>query len=228
MGRYVGTRVLELLPVLLLVSIVAFLLLHLVPGDPARIMLGTRATPAAVADLRAQLGLDRSLPVQYWDFLRNAVTFDFGTSIRARTSVSELIGRRARPEPAAGRLHADRRPADRDPGRHAGRRQAGHAGSTRGSASARRSRWRCRRSGSGCCWSALQPAAGLAADLRLRRRLRWARREPDAAGDHRRDVPLDAADPPAAHERDRDAAERVRRGGARPRPRRAPRDGQAT
>lgn len=97
MSAFLRKRLLEVIPVLIGITLVAFAIVHLVPGDPARILLGPRATPAAVADLSAQLGLDRSLPQQYWDFVSGAVTFSFGESFQFRQPVSEVIGPRILP-----------------------------------------------------------------------------------------------------------------------------------
>jgi len=94
-AKYLGQRLLHTLPVLLGVTLAAFLLIHLVPGDPVRIMLGSRASPAAVSEVRKQFALDRPLPVQYLDFLRGAITFNFGESVAQRTPVSSLIGKDA-------------------------------------------------------------------------------------------------------------------------------------
>jgi peptide/nickel transport system permease protein len=89
--RYVGWRVLQLVPVLLGITVATFLLLHLVPGDPARTLLGVRATPHEVAVLDHEWGLDKSLPVQYADYLGRVVRGNFGTSIYYQTSVASLI-----------------------------------------------------------------------------------------------------------------------------------------
>ena len=97
MSRFLRTRLLEVIPVLIGITLVAFAIIHLVPGDPAQILLGARATPAAVADLHAQFGLDKSLPAQYWDFVKGAATFSFGRSFQFRQSVSEVIGPRILP-----------------------------------------------------------------------------------------------------------------------------------
>ncbi len=97
MSRFLRTRLLEVIPVLIGITFVAFAIIHLVPGDPAKILLGTRATPAAVADLHAQFGLDKSLPAQYWDFVKGAATFSFGDSFQFRQSVSDVIGPRILP-----------------------------------------------------------------------------------------------------------------------------------
>jgi peptide/nickel transport system permease protein len=84
-------RALDAIPVLIGVTLFSFALIHLVPGDPALILLQGHATPANVAALRHQLGLDRSLPQQYWQFLRGAVTFSFGQSFEYRTSVAAIV-----------------------------------------------------------------------------------------------------------------------------------------
>ena len=91
MLKYVGLRLLQAIPVLLGITIVSFLLIHLVPGDPARIQLGPRATEAAVHQLDRQLGLDRSLSAQYVSFLSGAVKFNFGESLALHQSVGGLI-----------------------------------------------------------------------------------------------------------------------------------------
>lgn len=80
--------------VLLAVSLLAFSMIHLVPGDPITIMLREHATPELVARLRAQLGLDQPLHLQYWDFLRNAVQGDLGNSIRSGQPVLEELALR--------------------------------------------------------------------------------------------------------------------------------------
>lgn len=92
MLRYVGGRILQLLPVLLGITVASFLLLHLVPGDPARTLLGVRATPHEVAVLRREWGLDKSLPVQYVDYLGRVLRGNLGTSIYYQTPVASLIG----------------------------------------------------------------------------------------------------------------------------------------
>jgi peptide/nickel transport system permease protein len=96
-SRFLLTRILDIIPVLIGVSIAAFLVIHLVPGDPARVLLGPRATPQAVAQLREQLGLERALTTQYWDFVSRAVQGDFGKPIKSSETVAELIKRRAAP-----------------------------------------------------------------------------------------------------------------------------------
>jgi ABC-type dipeptide/oligopeptide/nickel transport system permease component len=91
MLKYVGLRLLQAIPVLFGVTIVSFMLLHLVPGDPAQIQLGPHASAAQVAALRHELGLDRPLIDQYLSFLGDAVHLQFGKSLSLHTPVGEVI-----------------------------------------------------------------------------------------------------------------------------------------
>lgn len=91
MTRYVTGRLLQALLALLVVTTLAFALTRLVPGEPARIILGIRATPASLAILRHQLGLDRPLLAQYGSFLAGALHLDFGESTHYRQSVSSVL-----------------------------------------------------------------------------------------------------------------------------------------
>ena len=80
--------------VLALLVVLTFLLVRLVPGDPARVMLGIDATPEQVAQVHSALGLDRPLPAQFVDYVRGLFTGDFGTSFRTSRPVSETISQR--------------------------------------------------------------------------------------------------------------------------------------
>lgn len=91
LGRFTLKRVLTAVPVLLGVTLVSSLLIHLVPGDPARTLLGQKATAAQVARLDRQLGVTRPFPVQYADFLRHIMTGSFGNSILSGRSVGSLV-----------------------------------------------------------------------------------------------------------------------------------------
>ncbi len=92
--RHILTRLIALVPMLLGLSIASFALVHVIPGDPALVMLGGEGTPQQVADLRQQLGLDRPLPVRYWEWLTRVVRGDLGESLYNRTRVTdELIWR---------------------------------------------------------------------------------------------------------------------------------------
>ncbi len=94
MTTYILKRLVSMVPVLFIVSIVIFSLIHLTPGDPVTTMLGEEATPEARDALRRQLGLDRPLPLQYAAWLGRVVTGDLGRSIRTNQPVAEAIGER--------------------------------------------------------------------------------------------------------------------------------------
>lgn len=83
-----------MVPIMLLVSMIAFSLIHLVPGDPALVILGPEAPKETVETLRKQLGLDKSLPVQYVTWLGSAVTGNLGRSLVDRQPVTKLIVQR--------------------------------------------------------------------------------------------------------------------------------------
>ncbi len=91
MFRFALTRIGMALPTLLIVAVSVFVLIRLIPGDPAQLMLGDLATPASLADLRARLGLDQSLPVQFGIWIGNVLTGDFGQSISSQQAVLPLI-----------------------------------------------------------------------------------------------------------------------------------------
>lgn len=92
MWKYVARRALASIPVLLLASVLIFLLVREFGADPARQRCAMSRDPACLERTRAQLGLDRSLPVQYLDEMRGFVTGDWGESLRSDRSVDELIG----------------------------------------------------------------------------------------------------------------------------------------
>lgn len=92
MGRYIVRRLLNAIPILVVVSIIIFLFLHMIPGDPARIAAGPDATQQEIQMTRVRLGLDRPLYVQYLVFLRNIVTGNLGVSNRTGMSVATEIG----------------------------------------------------------------------------------------------------------------------------------------
>ncbi len=94
MGRYLLRRLGTVAPVLLVVSVVVFSLIHLTPGDPITIMLREESDPATAATLRRQLGLDRPLPLQYATWLGHALQGDLGRSIRTNQPVAEAIRQR--------------------------------------------------------------------------------------------------------------------------------------
>ena len=84
-----------MIPSLLLTSVIVFSFIHLIPGDPAQVMLGDMATPEQIQSLRETMGLDRPLHVQYWIWLRGIMRGDFGTSIFFRQPVWDVIVDRA-------------------------------------------------------------------------------------------------------------------------------------
>jgi peptide/nickel transport system permease protein len=89
---YILRRLAAALPVVLGITLIAFLLVHVVPGDPAKIILfGTEATPAQLANLRRQLGLEQPLWQQYVDFLKQLLHGNLGTSYLTQNSVAHEI-----------------------------------------------------------------------------------------------------------------------------------------
>jgi peptide/nickel transport system permease protein len=84
-------RLLSTLPTLFVVTLIVFAIVRVLPGNPARLLLGEEATPQLVAELTHQMGLDRPLPVQYATWLLGVVQGDFGRSIKDNMSVGRLI-----------------------------------------------------------------------------------------------------------------------------------------
>ena len=97
MARMILSRLAQTVPVLLGVTLIAFVAIRLLPGDPARAMLGPRATPAALAQMRENLGLDRPLPAQYARFLGGLLRGELGESLVFRRPVLSLIVERLPP-----------------------------------------------------------------------------------------------------------------------------------
>ncbi|RXT04296.1 ABC transporter permease [Ammoniphilus sp. CFH 90114] len=94
MGRYILKRLMTLIPIIIGISILVFMILHLVPGDPASIMLGTNATPEAIEALNRSMGLDRPLIVQYLTWASGLVQGDFGVSIHSGEPILPAIWNR--------------------------------------------------------------------------------------------------------------------------------------
>jgi peptide/nickel transport system permease protein len=90
-------RIAAVLPVLLVVSLVVFLILRLAPGDPAAAIAGNNATNEDIAKIRTQLGLDRSIPVQYGIWMGRVLQGDLGYSFYLSKPVTELIAQRVEP-----------------------------------------------------------------------------------------------------------------------------------
>jgi peptide/nickel transport system permease protein len=97
MTAYILRRLALLVPVLLIVGVVVFALVHLTPGDPAAVILGDRATPEDIARLRTQLGLNDPLPVQFAHWFGNVLRLDFGESIFLGEPVTQALRDRAEP-----------------------------------------------------------------------------------------------------------------------------------
>ncbi|HYL82383.1 MAG TPA: nickel ABC transporter permease [Candidatus Acidoferrum sp.] len=91
MPRYIFRRLLYMTPILFGVSLVIFLMLHLVPGDPARLVAGLDATQEDVKIIRSSLGLDRPLPIQYLSWLGNVLHGDLGRSTRTHRPVTQEL-----------------------------------------------------------------------------------------------------------------------------------------
>ncbi|HEY8011239.1 MAG TPA: ABC transporter permease [Rudaea sp.] len=91
MLKYATKRILLAIPTLLLVALAVFAMLHLIPGDPAQLMLGDIGTPQALAHLHAQLGLDQPLSKQFLLWLTRVLHGDFGTSIVQQRPVLDML-----------------------------------------------------------------------------------------------------------------------------------------
>jgi len=92
--RLIVKRVVMAIPILFGVSVLTFWVLSLIPGDPARAMLGMNATDQQVEALRQQYGLDKSGPARYWDWLTGALHGDLGISMVSSQSMSSMLGAR--------------------------------------------------------------------------------------------------------------------------------------
>ena len=91
LGEYVGRRLLQMIPVILGVTVLVFFMIHLVPGDPARTILGNQATPARVALVRHSWGLDKPVYVQYWKFMGRVAHGNLGDSLFYGVSAGHLV-----------------------------------------------------------------------------------------------------------------------------------------
>src|SRR5579859_3784501 len=92
MTTYVVQRLLQAIPVLIGISVLSFLMLHLIPGDPVQIFAGDKPlTPERAVELRHQYGLDRPLVVQYLDYASHALRGDLGTALRSQRPVLDSI-----------------------------------------------------------------------------------------------------------------------------------------
>lgn len=92
--NYILKRMLQIIPVLIVVTILIFVMIRLIPGDPATVILGDKATPELIMEINKRLGLDQPLYVQYFIFLKALVSLDLGNSILFVVPISELLGKR--------------------------------------------------------------------------------------------------------------------------------------
>ena len=97
MLNYVCKRLLGLIPTLLIVAILVFLFVHMLPGDPARLVAGPEADAAVIELVRKQLGLDQPLYMQFLHYICNVLQGDFGISMVSRRPVAEEIASRFMP-----------------------------------------------------------------------------------------------------------------------------------
>lgn len=88
---YTVRRVLSLIPVLFGMTLVVFAIIHAIPGDPAQVILGQRATKEAIATLTRELGLDRAWYIQYGDYIKSLLQGDLGTSLRTRGPINAEV-----------------------------------------------------------------------------------------------------------------------------------------
>ena len=91
MGRYIVRRLLETIPLMIIISIFVFMFIHILPGDPARTMAGVEATPEEIEAIREEFGLNDPLLVQYANYMKDLLRGDMGRSLKSNIPVSELI-----------------------------------------------------------------------------------------------------------------------------------------
>ena len=91
MLRFALSRIVMAIPTLLIVAVAVFVMIRLIPGDPAQLLLGDLATPAALADLRARLGLDQTWLTQFGIWFGNMLHGDLGSSINTGQPVLPLV-----------------------------------------------------------------------------------------------------------------------------------------
>lgn len=97
MLKFIVRRLVEVIPILIVVSIVTFLFIHLIPGDPARLVAGKDATLEEVENVRQELGLNEPIITQYFDYMKNMVTGELGTSLTTGLPVIDMFKTRFMP-----------------------------------------------------------------------------------------------------------------------------------
>jgi peptide/nickel transport system permease protein len=93
-GQYIARRLLQMIPVVFGITVITFLLIRAIPGDPAQTMLGEKATDEKIALYREKLGLNEPIYMQYLYYVRNLVQLDLGDSTQYRVPVSSILGDR--------------------------------------------------------------------------------------------------------------------------------------
>lgn len=89
---FILRRIVQILPVVIGVTLILFILMYVLPEDPAKLILQKGATPEALANLRAKMGIDKPIYVQYWRYIKQLAKGDLGTSYRYRRSVNSILG----------------------------------------------------------------------------------------------------------------------------------------
>ena len=97
MTAFILRRILLMIPVLLIVAVIIFSLIHITPGDPAVVMAGEEATVEQVEEMREKLGLNEPLPTQFYNWFKNALMLDFGESLFLRQPVTDAMIERVQP-----------------------------------------------------------------------------------------------------------------------------------
>ena len=90
-GQYIVRRLVQMLPVLVGITIIVFVMIRAIPGDPAQLMLGEHAPESALAGIRHSMGLDKPIVFQYFYFIRNLGEMNLGDSLHYGIPVSSLI-----------------------------------------------------------------------------------------------------------------------------------------
>lgn len=97
MGRYILKRLIEMIPILFVVTVLVFLFVHFIPGDPARLVAGKDASTQEVEIIRTELGLDKPMVVQYVDYMKNLLTGNLGNSLKTGMPVTSMFAPRIMP-----------------------------------------------------------------------------------------------------------------------------------
>lgn len=91
MLNFILRRILQIIPVIIGVTLILFILLYIIPEDPAKLILQKGATPEALQNLREKMGIDKPIYVQYWRYIKQLAQGDLGTSYRYRRSVNSIL-----------------------------------------------------------------------------------------------------------------------------------------